>query len=219
MVMNIFKRTRVSDLTGRLPPIEIRKRARILLIDDQPETFPLDMLRSEGYAIDHWGRVESLERIEQGYYDIVILDIRGVAQEISQRDGLGVLHAIKKANPSQVVVAFSGQRYSVDDMKFFKMADDVLKKPVTAVRCKMLIDDLLEQQFDIRRLWRSVERSLKHNGVPERVRRKLERRVVKAAKSKQEMTYSDVLAVGLEKGDLALRVAEWIIRLLALAAA
>ncbi|MGB3087490.1 MAG: hypothetical protein WBC53_07175, partial [Phycisphaerae bacterium] len=77
---------------------------RIVVIDDEKEAFPLDVLASQGYAIDHWGDVKDLQKLETGFYDIIILDIGGVGQELdADNEGLGVLRHIKKVNPSQIV--------------------------------------------------------------------------------------------------------------------
>ena len=76
---------------------ELKKRIRIVLIDDE-QGFPLKLFQAEGYAIEHWEKVVSVSygKLESGFYDIIILDIKGVAEEISKDDGLGVLENIKK---------------------------------------------------------------------------------------------------------------------------
>jgi len=99
--MALFKKRKIAELPA--PPVaELRRRTRILVIDDDPHSFPFDTLRREGYAIDYWAKVENLQTLEEGRYDIIFLDIQGVAQEYSKEDGLGVLEHLKQANPSQM---------------------------------------------------------------------------------------------------------------------
>jgi hypothetical protein len=62
---------------------ELKKRTKILVIDDDENSFPFELLRREGYSIEHWPRVESLSPLEDGHYDIIILDIQGVAKHLS----------------------------------------------------------------------------------------------------------------------------------------
>lgn len=51
--MDFFKNKTFSDLSS--PPIsELRKRTRILVIDDDSNAFPVALLKKEGYAIDYW---------------------------------------------------------------------------------------------------------------------------------------------------------------------
>lgn len=61
---------------------EIKKRARILIIDDMGFAYG-DLFRSDGYAIDEWKDVESLSRLEEGDFDLILLDVHGVGKKIS----------------------------------------------------------------------------------------------------------------------------------------
>lgn len=54
---------------------QIVDRARILVIDD--EDFPYGALfRKDGYNLTKWPDVQKLPEIEQGKYDIILLDLR-----------------------------------------------------------------------------------------------------------------------------------------------
>jgi len=68
-----------------IPIAEARKRARILVIDDEPDAFPVKLLESEGYNITYWESVESIRKLEEGEFDILVLDIGGVSSpEVSR---------------------------------------------------------------------------------------------------------------------------------------
>ena len=150
--MALFQKTSIAEV--RAPPFdELRRRTRILVIDDDESSFPFKQLKDEGYAIDHWPKVQSLTQLEQGTYDIVVLDIHGVGQEYSADDGLGILEHIKERNPSQLVVAFSGHTFDLAKNRFFRLADDVLGKPVDATKCKRVIDDLIASKMTPQGMW------------------------------------------------------------------
>ena len=56
-----WRRTREGK---RLPLDELRRRARIVVIDDDPHAFPSEILREEGYNIDDWTEVKSVSKLE-----------------------------------------------------------------------------------------------------------------------------------------------------------
>ena len=71
----------------------------ILVIDDDDQAFPCKLLQKEGYNVQYWPIVDNLRDIESGVFDLIVLDIFGVAsKQISTNDGLGILEHIKKKN-------------------------------------------------------------------------------------------------------------------------
>lgn len=158
---------RVEDLQLSLSSQEAKRRCRILIIDDQPEGFPIELLKAEDYQIEHWPKVDKggIRKLEEGHYDIIVLDIAGVASEWGAEDGIGVLKDIKKHNPKQIVVAYSGQTFKLDKTQFFKLADDVLSKPADAFACKELLDDIMASKFTVSYYWATVEAFLQQSGA------------------------------------------------------
>jgi len=145
--MRLFKK-RISGIALPGPDV-LRKRTRILVIDDDENSFPFEIMRKEGYAIDHWLKVENLSTLEKGEYDIMVLDIGGVAKEYTDEDGLGILEHLKSTNPAQIVVAFSGQAFDLSKNRFWRLADDALSKPVDAAKCKRMLDNLIENKMTL----------------------------------------------------------------------
>jgi DNA-binding NtrC family response regulator len=156
----MFYSKRKIDALAQPPVDDVRRRTRILVIDDDENSFPIQILRQEGYTIDYWDKVNNLHQLEEGDYDIIILDIQGVAKELDREDGLGILKHIKEVNPSQIVVAFSGHSYDLSKAEFWKIADDSLAKPVDATKCKRLIDNLIENKRTPIHYWKAVSARL-----------------------------------------------------------
>ncbi|MBE3040170.1 MAG: hypothetical protein IMZ62_15340 [Chloroflexi bacterium] len=203
--MALLGKKKVADL-GRLPLSELRKRTRILVIDDDENSFPFTILRNEGYAIDHWPRVQALGPLESGQYDIIVLDIQGVAQQYSADDGLGILEHIKQANPSQIVVAFSGHSYDLSKNRFWRLADDSLGKPVDATRCKRLIDNLIESKMTPEHYWSAVVDLLQRQGVAPKQIAKIEDKVARALAKKDCQAVSDTLKRVVDNAEIGVRV-------------
>jgi len=175
-----FQRQKLSDVSLEVPLEELRKRARIAVVDDDLNAFPLRVLVREGYAIDYFPSVTQLDPFERGLYDIIFLDIAGVAPEWSEDDGLAVLEHLKERNPAQVIVAFSGQTFDLSKSRFWKLADDTLSKPVDAMTAKRCIDDLLARTMTPNHYWGGVRALLLSEGVPEREIASIESAVVRA---------------------------------------
>lgn len=133
---------------AQLPVSEIRKRARLLIIDDE-EFFYLDLFRKDGYNIEKWNDVKDLPKIESGYYDIILLDIQGIGKKLSQDQGMGILRHIKKACPAQIVVAYSNADFSLKYKEFFDLANKVLAKQADYVDFKRAVDELLGNRFSM----------------------------------------------------------------------
>jgi DNA-binding response OmpR family regulator len=195
-MFSIFRAARISDVAPHLSFSEQKKRVKIVVVDDDPRSFPTAHLQEDGYTIDAWTKIDAarLQRLENGDYDIVILDIMGITDHsVSETgDGLGVLKRIKSVNPNQVVVAFSGNSYDLSKVPFWEMADDVLPKPVSLTQCKELLDGLIKEQISVQKYWSGIESILRNEGVPEKKIRALEKRVVTAAKRHAGLSGEDV---------------------------
>src|ERR1043166_8706233 len=44
----------IANVAVKLPLSELRKRARILVVDDDPSAFPHKLLAKEGYNVTYW---------------------------------------------------------------------------------------------------------------------------------------------------------------------
>jgi CheY-like chemotaxis protein len=131
-----------------IPIEEIRKRARLLVIDDK--AFPYqELFERDGYTLEKWSDVEDLSRLEAAAFDLVLLDLQGVGRQQSAEQGLGILRHIRQAVPTQIVIAYSGADWPLKYQDFFKLADAVLPKDSDYVDFKRKVDQLLTQRFSL----------------------------------------------------------------------
>jgi CheY-like chemotaxis protein len=130
------------------PPFEeIKKRAKILVIDDHDFVYA-PLFTRDGYTIEKWDDVENLEKLENNYFDLILLDIQGVGQSESEEEGFGILKHIRAKSPTQIVIAFSNADWSLKYQDFFDLADRKLAKSQDYVEFKRVVDDLLTQRFN-----------------------------------------------------------------------
>jgi len=200
-----FRKKRISDLPA-LPFAEIKRRTKVLVIDDDPDSFPYGLMRREGYSVEHWPKVESVTPLQEGQYDIIILDIQGVATHISPDDGLAVLELIKDANPSQIVVAFSSHSFDLSKNRFWRRADDSLCKPVDLAMCKRLVDSLIESKRTPQHYWASVVAMLTQQGLTPRQIQRVEHHVASALDKRDINGVSGSLKRVVDHADTAVKV-------------
>jgi CheY-like chemotaxis protein len=191
-----LRRRRINDLNLALSPEEVRKRARILVIDDDERAFPAKLLENEGYNVRYWAKVENLRELEKGEYDIIVLDIEGVSSpELSKRDGLGVLEHLKRYNPAQIVIAYSGRSFDLGQQRFFQLADDFLTKPSDLLECKEKIDRLLQTKFTALHYWSTLVDILRKSEVPQKKIAGFERLFIKNAESGKHLSVDAIVNV------------------------
>lgn len=205
--MWFFGKKKLVQLARLTSPVELRKRVKIVVIDDDENAFPTQTLQDEGYTIDYWPEVKSVERLERGDFDIIVLDIAGVAGKFSPEDGLGMLESLKRQNPMQIVVAFSGQSFDLGKHRFFSLADDVLPKPVNALKCKQVLDQLIEGRFTVEHMWDSIVAIMQRENVPRKEIDKLERSVTQAIARGGKPDYKAIVSSSVDKTEVAVRVA------------
>lgn len=183
-LINFIVRTIYSNLTGKRKTFfwkdkylelakhksisdfeEIKKRTRIVVIDDE-NSFPTSIFENEGYSINKWDNVKDYSKLENGFYDIIVLDIKGVAQHLSEEDGLGVLTDLKEKNPAQIIISYSQHSYDLNKVQFFQLADDNITKPSDYLKIKRTIDNLIVTKFRPERYITALNRLLETNNLP-----------------------------------------------------
>ena len=214
-MMSWFHKKRIADLNS--PSFdEIRKRTRILVIDDDENSFPHEILKREGYAVDYWERVRDLGRLERGDYDIIFLDIQGVAIEYSRDDGLGILEHLKQVNPGQIVVAFSAHTYDLSKNRFWKLADDSLGKPVDAAAAKRVIDDLIERKRTPAYYWKLIEPVLAQQGLSPKEIASVEDRIATALEARQAPAAEAAIREMVKNAETSARLVGIVVKLVGL---
>lgn len=193
--MGIFTKDKITNYRIPHNPDEIRKRIKIVVIDDDEESFPTQLLSSNGYTIEWWDKVDdrNLQRLEKNDFDIIILDINDIADpSISSNDGIGILERIKQVNPSQIVVAFSGQEFDIEKTHFFQMADDTLSKPIDFIKAKNLIDRIIDQKITIAYFWESLSGFLTKEGVKNKQIAQVEKEIILSIKNQKKVDYKKI---------------------------
>lgn len=134
------------------------RNSRICIIDDRIEDLRglTEALRSEGFTnIVEVSRVKSVDDLLSKNYDLLILDLTGVALSISADDGFGVLDSIKTARPALPVLVVTGTTTPPAKVKVASRADLIRSKPVMALELVADVEVLLRPYKD--QYWAALE--------------------------------------------------------------
>lgn len=123
------------------------KKVKIVIVDDNPDDFPLDYLRNTFGQISVFERISLSEASKLMGYDLVFLDMMGVVKEDPKYGGLQLIKKIKELADAPIVVAVSGARFDPTASDYFNAADDTLKKPLTEIKCEEVVVDLLKEKL------------------------------------------------------------------------
>jgi len=170
---------------------ELRKRARIIVIDDQEAEKVVDLKR-EGYTIEQWQSIPSLRQLFDEDFDLIILDIRGVGNEFSKDEGFGVLKYLRESGSNSRIIAFSGSTFDITANEFFSQADDTLGKDASLFEWMRKIDDLLREKHSVKNYRDYIRNYCKSLAISDSDRTKLESLIVEAIE-KQDKKASSVV--------------------------
>jgi DNA-binding response OmpR family regulator len=129
---------------------EIRK-SKICIIDNALDDLKSlhDNLKKEGFNnIEKHKSAPAINKILNSHYDLIILDLNDVANEITEEDGIGVLKMLKERQPSLPILVVTGQRISPDDHPALNNADLIRKKPILAADLASDVETILKLSRD-----------------------------------------------------------------------
>ncbi len=131
--------------------------AKICIVDDKIEELQsfVEGLNNEGFTnISMVSSVESISQLTEPQFDLVILDLVGVAPQLSSDDGIGILQNLKQLTPTLPVLVISGEAFTADKAKMVAAADMVRSKPVLPAELSADVRELLKVRKDP--FWRAL---------------------------------------------------------------
>jgi len=172
----------LDQIINRKTTKQMISRVRILLIDNE-ESINIQLFKDEGYTIEYWDKVKSMKPLFGGKFEIIILDIRDVAKDLSSEDGFGVLKAIKDNNPSQVIIAYSAYSYDLSKKRFWDLADEAVDKPSGFLEMKKVLDDVIQKYFNPDRILQLIRARFKDINISNKNELQFEKAIVRDLKS------------------------------------
>lgn len=180
---------------------DLKKRIKIVVIDDNRDSFPIETMQDFGFTLEYWRIIDSnkLKRLENNEFDIIILDIEGVVEtsELGEKDGLDILKSLKNKNNKQIIIAFSGSTYDVSKGEFWKITDDFLKKPINAFDTKEMLEEIILNNYSINNLINQLKQIINQQIDNQKDIEKLENIIVRAIKEEKNLDILKIIKVGI----------------------
>lgn len=176
---------------------------RIAIVDDQPLDFPVADLKKSGIKIEVFKQIKLSDISKVSAFDIVFLDMKGVVKDDPDYGGLKLIEQLRQLNKKQRICAVSGQTFDPTATRFFKLADDHKKKPLTAQECKDVIDRFAKELFDPvvaagegKGIFRTMKRKTRVDAISSI------QKFIDAGKSRdQEALRGELLSYGISQSD------------------
>jgi DNA-binding NarL/FixJ family response regulator len=180
-----WRKKDLSSYRRNIPRQELRRRSRLLVIDDERPTL-IDDLQRSGFAVDYQPDITShnLSLLDSGTYDLILLDFANVGTTLGQDHGLTLLRYIKRANPATFVVAYTSKSLGADHADFYRNADGVLPKDAGIADSIEKIEDSLQKAIGVENVWRGL---LNLSGI--------------SPGSDEDKIWQDMAARGIEKAN------------------
>lgn len=120
-----------------------QKKIKIAVVDDEPDDFPISYLKQRGYEVVGYKSISLAESDVLHQYNIIFLDMINVVVEDKEKGAMELIKRLKLAKPSLYVIAVSKATFDPTVTDYFRLADDVEKKPIGEIRCDELISEYL----------------------------------------------------------------------------
>lgn len=141
MNLSSYVRIKFGDLKKQLTII--KKELSIGIIDDEPDSFPIDYLKQVGYQVDCYQQVSLSDADRLAKYDILFLDIAGVVKEDKESGGKHLIKRIRDSRDDAIIVAVSSRKFDPEANRFFSLADDTLNKPLTETGMEEYLEETI----------------------------------------------------------------------------
>lgn len=170
---------------------KLKRTCRILFIDDEKVDL-VDDLKNEGFSADQDFVGSDITKIERGYFDLIVLDYKGVGARYGSDEGLSLLRSIKRVNPSVYILAYTSQNLPPSkSSEFYTLCDGTLNKDAGVADSVQRIESALREAVLPERIWKGILMCAAIEPGTEKAS-KLEKQVVSAlmnSKREQALAY------------------------------
>lgn len=154
-----LKRIEIGLIENGLSENQLRdiRKSKICIIDNEIEDLKSlhDSLKLEGFSnLKKFKKSPPINELLTAHYDIILLDLNDVANEITELDGLGILQMLKDRSPSLPILVITGQNTPPEMRDIINKADLVRKKPILASDLANDVDSILRYYHN--KFWASV---------------------------------------------------------------
>jgi CheY-like chemotaxis protein len=160
----------ISSITEKLPDIKSKK---IVIVDDQPENYPISYLQRSGFNITSITSVSLSNFKHLLDYDLIILDVTNIVEEDMKRGGLELMKRIKSENPQKPVISASSKTYDPTLTDFFKLSNKQIQTPINEQKIERVIIETLQESYSPTSTAKSIDSFLTGKGLTQKQKSKI----------------------------------------------
>lgn len=159
-----------SSITSKNTDIKSKK---IVVVDDQPENYPITYLLKSGFNITCITSVSLSNYSHLLNYDLIILDVTNIVEEDMKRGGLELMKRIKGENPHKPVISASSKTYDPTLTEFFKLSNKQIQTPINEQKIERIIIETLQESYSPLSTAREIDLFLTGKGLSQRQKSKV----------------------------------------------
>lgn len=159
-----------SSITSKTPDIKSKK---IVIVDDQPENYPIAYLQKSGFNITSITTVSLSNYNHLLNYDLIILDVTNIVEEDMKRGGLELMKRIKGENPQKPVISASSKTYDPTLTEFFKLSNKQIQTPINEQKLERIIIETLQESYSPLSTAKEIDSFLTGKGLSQRQKSKI----------------------------------------------
>ncbi len=207
------KYTNALELINKKNITELRKRVKVLVVDDSDDDL-YEVLKERQYEVFY--KNDMTYAIEAEPFDIVLLDIRGVATRLkSNMEGFALACEIKKAYPMKKVCCYSASVHKeISEMLADKKIDAFFQKDIEIDKVAEKVDGLIMAFVDYEKQWDVLYHELRNNGVSDEDIRDIREAYLESFKTGNMSNFNNITIEKLKNGTVLLNIVSAILSIL-----
>lgn len=120
---------------------------KVVVVDDQPENYPVDELESAEFSVEWVSQVSLTDYYVLYKYDVIFMDITGVVKEDLKTGGFELIKRIKSENRSPFIVGVSSKRFDPTLTEFWSLTDAQVKTPINFIAFEEQVRKAWQQRY------------------------------------------------------------------------
>lgn len=191
----------------------LRKKIKILLIDDESDDI-YNVLKERQYNVYYKNDMNYV--IEAEPFEIVIMDIKGVAKRLqSSMEGFSLACEVKQKYPLKRVCCYSGSVYTeISEQLADKKIDAFLFKDMDMDKMCEKIDTLILEYADYKKQWEIIRKQLLDCNTNERDIKIIQKSYMESFQNGNVMNLNNTIIDVLKNGTIILNICSAVINLM-----
>lgn len=191
---------------------KLKEQVKILIVDDNKPSDLIDILRERGYKIYYKENISY--QIETEPFDIILLDIRGIASVYGSIDeGFGFALDLKKDYPEKVVVSYSGESGRNISERINEIDGFISKDTSADIWCSKL-NEYIKRYCTVEYQWDAIAKKLKYNGIDDNTISSVKDEFIKSFDGDEFRGFNDYFVQAIEDLKISMELMSSIISLI-----